>query len=349
MNEDVAKQLAGGGRGPAPRTVAGRRLRARDPRREGTGSRPRATRFGEPTMVAWRAAPIGVRAPPHARREAARDRARRSGSSGSSRARSRRWTLPECPGGRSRRRTRRPRERLPARRPRPPLPPAVTRARGVGVMDYRGRGLQLVRGAGRRHARDQGHRPRAPRARARDAARPGHARARRAADVELPEPSVARLSADGDGLYAVGARTVCRYHWDGRRLDRDGDWEFHYHGGPAHSYGWDPVISGGHLWLLDNGEHAYTTTMRAAGVATGPVRLLRVSLNDPGDPRGGRGVGASARRGHRSAAVRREPPDRDWLRLCQRRRAGARRRARAAVASHAHAAHMNPVPGTGHW
>ncbi len=106
---------------------------------------------------------------------------------------------------------------------------------------------------------------------------------RRATDVELPEPSVARLSADGDVLYAVGAGTVWRYRWDANRLERDRDWAFHYDGGPAHSYGWDPVISGGHLWLLDNGDHAYTTTMQGAGVAPGPVRLLRVSLDDPED------------------------------------------------------------------
>jgi sugar lactone lactonase YvrE len=109
---------------------------------------------------------------------------------------------------------------------------------------------------------------------------------RRAADTELPEPSVARLSADGDALYAVGTGTVWRYRWDGIRLERDRDWEFHYHGGPDHSYGWDPVISGGHLWLLDNGDHAYTTTMRGAGLAPGPVRLLRASLDDPVDHEG---------------------------------------------------------------
>jgi hypothetical protein len=105
----------------------------------------------------------------------------------------------------------------------------------------------------------------------------------RSEHVELPEPSIARLSADGNVLYAVGASTVWRYRWDGARLERDGGWQFRYHGGAGHSYGWDPVISGGHLWLLDNGAHDYTTTMRGAGVAPGAVRLLRVSLDDPDD------------------------------------------------------------------
>jgi sugar lactone lactonase YvrE len=99
-------------------------------------------------------------------------------------------------------------------------------------------------------------------------------------ELELPEPSIARLSADGDALYAVGASTVWRYWWDGNRLACDDDWRATYHGGRRHSYGWDPVIAGGNLWFLDNGAHRYATTMRGAGVAAGAVRLIRVSLSD---------------------------------------------------------------------
>jgi hypothetical protein len=106
---------------------------------------------------------------------------------------------------------------------------------------------------------------------------------RRAADVELPEPSIARLAADGDVLYAVGATTVWRYRWDGRRLERDDDWRPGYHQGPRHSYGWDPVIAGGQLWFLDNGAHDYSTTMHGAGRSPGPVHLIRVSLRDAND------------------------------------------------------------------
>jgi hypothetical protein len=101
--------------------------------------------------------------------------------------------------------------------------------------------------------------------------------------VELPEASVARLAADGDVLYAVGATTIWRYRWDGRALARDEDWQLRYHGGPRHSYGWDPVISGGHVWFLDNGAHDYTTTMLGAGRSRGPVRLIRVSQHDAAD------------------------------------------------------------------
>lgn len=96
----------------------------------------------------------------------------------------------------------------------------------------------------------------------------------------LEEPSIARLSADGNALYVVGATTIWRYLWDGRRLTRDEDWRLSYHGGRDHSYGWDPVIAGGHAWFLDNGAHDYSSTMRGAGLASGPIRLIRVSSTD---------------------------------------------------------------------
>ncbi len=102
-------------------------------------------------------------------------------------------------------------------------------------------------------------------------------------ELTLPEPAIARLSAEGNLLYVVGTTTVWRYHWDGRQLVRDPGWEFRYHGGTGHSYGWDPVIAGGHVWFLDNGAHDYVTTMRGAALSTGPVRLIRVSTSDCAD------------------------------------------------------------------
>jgi hypothetical protein len=103
------------------------------------------------------------------------------------------------------------------------------------------------------------------------------------AEVTLPEPVVARLSADGNLLYVVGATTAWRYRWDGERLTRDEDWQVRYHGGAGRSYGWDPVIAGGHVWFLDNGAHDYATTMRGAARSSGPVRLIRVSAADCAD------------------------------------------------------------------
>ena len=108
----------------------------------------------------------------------------------------------------------------------------------------------------------------------------------RCAEVELPEPCIARLSADGNALYVVGVSTVYRYMWDpaAERLERDEGWSLRYRSdGAQQSYGWDPVIEGGHLWFLDNGEHTYITSMLGAGVAPGPVHLARVSLGDPAD------------------------------------------------------------------
>lgn len=103
---------------------------------------------------------------------------------------------------------------------------------------------------------------------------------RRCEDVVLDEPAIARLSADGDAVLVVGASTVVRLRWDGRGLERDGTWAAPYLE-PGQSYGWDPVIAGGSLWFLDNGAHDFVTTMQGAGVAPGPVHLMRMSLDEP--------------------------------------------------------------------
>lgn len=100
--------------------------------------------------------------------------------------------------------------------------------------------------------------------------------------VDLGEPCIARLTADGDDLYVVGARTVIRLRHDAGRLTRDTAWGGPYLR-PDGSYGWDPVVAGGHLWFLDNGAHDFVTTMRGAGVAPGPVHLHRLSLADARD------------------------------------------------------------------
>jgi hypothetical protein len=102
-------------------------------------------------------------------------------------------------------------------------------------------------------------------------------------ETTLPESCVARLSADGNTVYAVGATTIWRYHWDGSSLRRDDSWCARYHGGDGHSYGWDPVLAGGHAWFLDNGAHDYTVSMHGAGRASGSVRLIRVSCDDAED------------------------------------------------------------------
>jgi hypothetical protein len=97
-------------------------------------------------------------------------------------------------------------------------------------------------------------------------------------DVMAPEPAIARLSADGNDIYFVGAQSVLRYRWVAGHLQTDEDWRLPYDQGPRHSHGWDPVISGDQLWFLDNGAHDYATTMRAAALSEGPVHLIRASL-----------------------------------------------------------------------
>jgi hypothetical protein len=105
---------------------------------------------------------------------------------------------------------------------------------------------------------------------------------RRCEDVPIGEAAIARLSADGDEVYVVGASAAARFRWDGARLERDARWGAPYLE-PGASYGWDPVVAGGQLWFMDNGAHDFVTTMRGAGVAPGPVRLFRYSLTDPDD------------------------------------------------------------------
>jgi hypothetical protein len=101
--------------------------------------------------------------------------------------------------------------------------------------------------------------------------------------VPLPEPSVARLSADGDTVYALGTDTLFRLAWNGRTLVRDASWSHRYRTRPEQSYGWDVVLEGGHAWFMDQGAHDYAGTMLGAGVAIGPIRLHRVSLVDARD------------------------------------------------------------------
>jgi hypothetical protein len=101
-------------------------------------------------------------------------------------------------------------------------------------------------------------------------------------EVVLPEPAIARLSADGDDLYVVGASTVWRLSWDGARMLLDDEWSVPYLQA-GNSYGWDPVIAGGQLWFMDNGAHDFVTTMRGAGVAPGAMHLHRISLSDASD------------------------------------------------------------------
>jgi hypothetical protein len=96
----------------------------------------------------------------------------------------------------------------------------------------------------------------------------------------LPEPSIARLSADGDVVYIVGDTSLLRAHWDGRHLHLDTRFAATYLRHEGQSYGWDCVIAAGSAWFLDNGDgsEGFSGTLRGHGLATAPLHLVRVDL-----------------------------------------------------------------------
>jgi hypothetical protein len=100
------------------------------------------------------------------------------------------------------------------------------------------------------------------------------------ARLELPEPSIARLSADGSDVYVVGDTSLLRVRWDGTALTLDEDFTARYRTLDGQTYGWDCVISAGAAWFLDDGDGSehYTGTLRGHGTSTAPLHLVRVSL-----------------------------------------------------------------------
>jgi hypothetical protein len=98
----------------------------------------------------------------------------------------------------------------------------------------------------------------------------------------LPEPSIARLSADGDTVVVVGDTSLLFVTWAGDRLALDADRTVRYRTLDGQGYGWDCVLVGGAAWFLDDGEgsEGYTGTLRGHGVATAPLHLVRVDLAD---------------------------------------------------------------------
>lgn len=100
------------------------------------------------------------------------------------------------------------------------------------------------------------------------------------ARLEVPEPSVARLSADGDTVYVVGDTSLLRVGWDGRRLELDGGFRPRYRTLAGQTYGWDCVLAGGSAWFLDDGDgsEAFDGTLRGHGRSTAPLHLVRVDL-----------------------------------------------------------------------
>jgi hypothetical protein len=96
----------------------------------------------------------------------------------------------------------------------------------------------------------------------------------------LPEPSIARLSADGDRIVVVGDTCVLVVAWDGRRLALERDRTVRYRTLDGQGYGWDCVLVDGAAWFLDDGEGSerFAGTFRGLGASTAPLHLVRVDL-----------------------------------------------------------------------
>jgi hypothetical protein len=101
------------------------------------------------------------------------------------------------------------------------------------------------------------------------------------ARLGVPEPSVARLSAEGDAVYVVGTDSLWRVHWDGVELRLDEGFRARYRTVDGQTYGWDAVIALGAAWFLDDGEgnERYPGTFAGLGTSTAPLHLVRVDLD----------------------------------------------------------------------
>jgi hypothetical protein len=100
--------------------------------------------------------------------------------------------------------------------------------------------------------------------------------------LRLPEPSIARLSGDGERVVAVGTTALfaLRLDRDAGRLVLEDAWRPRYGPAPGRSYGWDPVITAEHVLWMDNGRNHTDRTMRGSGTSPDPVRLWWARRDD---------------------------------------------------------------------
>ena len=133
----------------------------------------------------------------------------------------------------------------------------------------------------------------------------------RATPVLLPEPSIGRIAADGNTLYVTGSTTSYRLHWDREagELLLDHEWQHRYlrDGGCLRLGslpGWREHVGDGRRSRV-----ALLHGQRSAdcGSTPAPSRLIRVSLDNPADQRGGRHLGAAPRLPVQRDGVLRDP------------------------------------------
>ena len=98
---------------------------------------------------------------------------------------------------------------------------------------------------------------------------------------ELEEPSIARLSADGDEVYVVGDTSLLRVHWTGTRFEPDAGFRARYRTMEGQTYGWDCVLALGAAWFLDDGDGSvgFDGSFEGKGISTAPLHLVRVDLD----------------------------------------------------------------------
>jgi hypothetical protein len=73
--------------------------------------------------------------------------------------------------------------------------------------------------------------------------------------LEISEPSVARLSADGDDVFVIGMEEVHRLSWDGAgTLTPTWSSSYVHRAEQGQTFGWDAVVALDALWFLDNGR-----------------------------------------------------------------------------------------------
>lgn len=100
------------------------------------------------------------------------------------------------------------------------------------------------------------------------------------ARADVPEPSIARLSADGGDVYVVGESTLFRFRWADGALVRDEGFAARYRTLEGQTFGWDAVLALGSAWFLDCGDGGqdYAGTFRGAGISPSPLHIVRVDL-----------------------------------------------------------------------
>jgi hypothetical protein len=99
------------------------------------------------------------------------------------------------------------------------------------------------------------------------------------ARLELAEPSIARLSADGNDMYVVGDYSLIRVFWRNETLIVDTTFNARYRTLEGQTFGWDAVITDEDAWFLDNGEgtQLFMGSFRGVGISSAPLHLVRVN------------------------------------------------------------------------